>query len=168
MTAPGPAMPRYPDRGARRIGADRADLPAAHRVHGRSTRRIEHGRPGQRAAVRGQRAGTAGFRCWWSPPPAAKPTTSPPNCSGVFGDCGRDLPVLGDAAARAALTRRRHRRHPVDGAAPAGLPRRHPAGPAVAGGGDRGRARCCSRWRRGSAIRNRSPCASVKRSASRK
>ena len=51
---------------------------------------------------------------------------------------GGDVPVLGDAAARAALAGGRHRRRPADAAAPAGPPRRRTAGPAAAGRGDHG------------------------------
>ena len=48
------------------------------------------------------------------------------------------VPVLGDPAARAAVTRRRHRRRPAHSAATARAARRRPAGPAVAGGGHDG------------------------------
>ena len=57
---------------------------------------------------------------------------------GVFGDGGGDVPVLGDAAARAALARRRHRRGAADAAAPADASRRRQARPAAAGRGDHG------------------------------
>ena len=133
----GGCLPRYPDRGARRTGADRADLPAAHRAHGRAACRIEPGRAGQRALVRGQRAGAAGS-VTGGHRDRTRSRRPDRRARGVFGDAVATVPVLGDPAARAALTRRRHRRHPPDGAAPAGASRRRPTGPAVAGGGDGG------------------------------
>ena len=51
---------------------------------------------------------------------------------------GGVVPVLGDTAARTALTRRRHRGRPPDAAAPIGASRRRSVGPAPAGGGDSG------------------------------
>ena len=48
---------------------------------------------------------------------------------GVFGDAVDDVPVLGDAAARAAFARRGHRRRPDDAAAPAGPPEDARLGP---------------------------------------
>ena len=104
--------------------------------------------PARRAGRRRRHA-----RCSRSPPPAARPRTSPPRC-GCFlpRRPRRRLPVLGDPAARAAQPPQRHRRPAARRAAPAGPPRPRRPGIRPAVGrrrpGPRGAA---AAWPRGSA-----------------
>ncbi len=104
----GACLLRYPDRGARRIGAERADIPTAHAARRGSTRRIDAHRAGQRAAVGRQCAGSAGAIAGGHRHRAGsrRPGRRTAWCVRGYGGV---VAVLGDTAARTALGVSRNR-----------------------------------------------------------